>query len=202
MALAAAQTPVELREVSLRDKPAAMLAASPKGSVPVLVLGDDAVIDESLDIMHWALNRNDPFKWLPPGETHTAALWIADNDGPFKHWLDRYKYADRYPEESAESYRRRGEVFLQRLESALQAEPWLCGAHRSIADVALFPFIRQFAGVDGDWFYRAPYPALQRWLDVQLSETLFDSVMHKYPRWTGETPGAVFPPGTTAPRSR
>jgi glutathione S-transferase len=199
MALAVAQSSVELREVWLREKPAAMLAASPKGSVPVLVIDENAVLDESLDIMRWALEQHDPFDWLASDKANTAAHWITENDGEFKHWLDRYKYADRFPEESVESYRQRAEAFLQRLESALQCEPWLGGARRSLVDVALFPFIRQFAGVDRDWFDQAPYPALQRWLESQLSDPLFESVMRKYPRWTGETPGVTFPPAPPAP---
>jgi glutathione S-transferase len=193
MALACAEVNLELREVLLREKPVEMLAVSPKGSVPVLVLESGRVIDESLDIMRWALNLNDPLGWLAAAKDSQADALIAENDGAFKEWLDKYKYADRYPAEPPEFYRSQAERYLQQLDGALGKNAWLCGSKKSIADVALFPFIRQFAMVDRPWFDQSPYHALRRWLALQLSDELFLSVMHKCPRWTGEEPGVNFP---------
>lgn len=176
---------VELREVVLRDKPAEMLAASPKGTVPVLVLPDGKVIDESWDIMLWALRQNDPQSWLGEGECHVASAlpWLSENDTNFKHNLDRYKYPERHPEQTQSIWRSAGEQFLQQLEQQLGATPFLLGAHFSIADAALLPFIRQFAAVDNAWFAGTPYPALRAWLDRYTSSELFSQVMQKFPAW-------------------
>lgn len=188
MAIAAAGLQVELREVRLQDKPLAMLAASPKGTVPVLVLPDGQVIDESLAVMDWALNLADPEDWLGSNTPADPEDLIATNDGPFKSWLDKYKYADRHPEQSMAWYRTQAEAFLSALEARLQRSRWLAGDSLSLADVALLPFIRQFAGVDEAWFANAPYPALRIWLRNQLQSERFAVVMEKHPPWT---PGAV-----------
>ena len=179
---------VELREVVLRDKPAEMLAASPKGTVPVLVLPDGTVIDESWDIMLWALRRNDPQNWLGQDECHVASALplVIENDTNFKHNLDRYKYPERHPEQSQGEWRSAGEQFLQQLETHLNTTPYLLGEHFSIADAALLPFIRQFAAVDQDWFADAPYPALRAWLDHYTSSELFLQVMTVVPVWKSE----------------
>ena len=181
LALYASGVAVELREVSLRAKPASMLAASPKGSVPVLVLPDGRVIDESWEIMQWALHQHDPEGWLGQDNSFIAAAapLIIENDTTFKYHLDRYKYADRYPEYSRSHYRAGAEIFLGQLENRLCATHFLLGDAMSIADVAIFPFIRQFAAVDKNWFAQAPYPSLQRWLDIFLGSELFDEVMKK-----------------------
>jgi glutathione S-transferase len=184
MALREAGIAVEIREIALRDKPREMLAVSPKGTVPVLVLPDSTVIDESLDIMRWALRQYDPDGWLHD-ETRSLAL-IADNDGAFKQALDRYKYADRYPEKPAAASRAMGEIFLQRLEDHLQRQPGLLGPAPSIADVAIFPFVRQFAMVDSGWFAAAPYPALRDWLERWLGSALFLDIMQKHPPWQSQ----------------
>lgn len=184
MAIAAAGIRVELREVVLRNKPEQMLAISPKGTVPVLQ-ADEGVLEESLDIMIWALNQNDPRNWLA-GKRELSpemAELIEANDHQFKPWLDRYKYADRYPEFSAEQYRSRAELFLGKLEDCLQDSPFLLGGYCSIADVAIFPFIRQFANVDKSWFLAAPYPGLQHWLDQFLDSELFGRVMTRFDPW-------------------
>lgn len=175
MALRYSGVPLSIVEVSLKAKPAEMLAASPKGTVPVLVCADGSVIEQSLDIMHWALARHDPDNWLQPG----CAALIEENDTRFKVLLDRYKYAIRYPEHPMEYYRAQGAEFLQRLEDVLARSAYLAGPTLSLADVALAPFVRQFAHVDRDWFEQAPYPRLNAWLEQFLASELFSSVMRK-----------------------
>ena len=175
MALRYSGVPLSIVEVSLKAKPAEMLAASPKGTVPVLVCADGSVIEQSLDIMHWALARHDPDNWLQPG----CAALIEENDTRFKVLLDRYKYAIRYPEHPMEYYRAQGAEFLQRLEDVLARSAYLAGPALSLADVALAPFVRQFAHVDRDWFEQAPYPRLNAWLEQFLASELFSSVMKK-----------------------
>lgn len=186
---------VELREVVLRDKPASMLDYSPKGEVPVLVLPDGTVLEESLDIIHWALSKNDPEHWLPDNETlqQQAMALIEENDSRFKHNLDRYKYPERYPEEQGPDYRAEGEVFLQKLEKYLSEHRYLLCEYISIADIAIMPFIRQFAHTDKDWFDQAPYPHLQQWLADFLDSKLFLSVMKKYPAWQPDDAQNYFP---------
>ena len=175
MALRYSGVPLSIVEVSLKAKPAQMLAASPKGTVPVLVCADGSVIEQSLDIMHWALARHDPDHWLQPGCNEL----IEANDTTFKVLLDRYKYAIRYPEHPMAFYRAQGAEFLQRLEDVLTRSPYLAGPALSLADVALAPFVRQFAHVDRDWFAQAPYPHLNAWLERFLASELFSSVMRK-----------------------
>ena len=180
---------VELREIELRSKPAQMLEASPKGTVPVLVLADGVVIDDSLDIMLWALQQNDPGKWL---QVNDFEALIQKNDSGFKYNLDRYKYADRYPEYPAGFYRQQGELFLAELESCLVRTQYLCGSYFSIADAAIAPFIRQFAAVDEREFQALPYPALKRWLAAFLTLPLFDAVMTKYTAWEPGSSSVMF----------
>ena len=175
MALRYSGVPLSIVEVSLKAKPAQMLAASPKGTVPVLVCADGSVIEQSLDIMHWALARHDPDNWLQPGCNEL----IEANDTTFKVLLDRYKYAIRYPEHPMAFYRAQGAEFLQRLEDVLTRSPYLAGPALSLTDVALAPFVRQFAHVDRDWFAQAPYPHLNAWLERFLASELFSSVMRK-----------------------
>lgn len=183
MALSYAGIPVEIREISLKQKPAHMLQVSPKGTVPVLVLPDGQVIEQSLEIMHWALQQHDADGWLRADPQH-AALLIAENDGSFKQHLDRYKYAIRFPEYSAEHYRAQGELFLAKLEQRLQQSTFLAGDAISPADIAIFPFIRQFAAVDHDWFESTGYIKLQSWLQHLVESALFKRVMVKYPDYT------------------
>lgn len=177
MALRYSGVPVEIVEVSLKAKPAEMLAISPKGTVPVLD-ADGRVIDESLEIMRWALAQNDPQNWLFDGDSRIAEL-IEANDQGFKVDLNRYKYAERYPEQPMEVYRAQGAVFLQRLEGLLQDRDYLLADHPSLADIALLPFVRQFAHVDREWFAQTPYPRLQAWLHNFLESDLFTSIMKK-----------------------
>ncbi|MGQ2966981.1 glutathione S-transferase [Methylophilus sp.] len=178
MALWAARVQVELREVSLREKPQHLLQISPKATVPVLQLPDGAVLEQSLDIMYWALQQNDAQGWLQ-ADAQAASALISMNDGEFKQALDRYKYPDRYPERSQLFYREQGEQFLQKLETALLAQRYLLGEVASIADVAIFPFIRQFAAVDSEWFSQSVYGNLRVWLAGWVESALFDEVMQK-----------------------
>lgn len=177
MALRYSGVPVEIVEVSLKAKPAAMLAISPKGTVPVLE-ADGRVIDESLEIMRWALAQHDPDDWLLGGDSRIAEL-IEANDQGFKVHLNRYKYAERYPEQPMEVYRAEGAVFLQRLDGLLEGRDYLLSDHLSLADVALLPFVRQFAHVDREWFAQTPYVRLQAWLQRLLESNLFTSIMKK-----------------------
>ncbi len=186
MALHYAGVVFETREIVLRDKPQAMLQASPKGTVPVLVLPDACVLEQSLQIMHWALAQRDTGNWLLQGEPEQQA-WaeqlIASNDSMFKQALDRYKYAERFPEQAASTYRAQCELFLQQLETSLQSRAYLCAEHLSWADIAIFPFIRQFAAVDMAWFDSSPYLKLQAWLLERVQAPLFTAIMQKHPVW-------------------
>lgn len=184
MALWVANIALEVREVSLRDKPAHLLQISPKGTVPVLQLTDGSVLEQSLDIMQWALAQHDPQAWLNADRDAVDRL-IAINDGDFKKALDRYKYPERYPEHPQWVYRQQGEQFLQGLEAALQQQPFLLGATASMADVAIFPFVRQFAAVDAEWFAGSAYPRLRIWLEGWLENALFAAVMQKFPTYAG-----------------
>lgn len=183
LAIVAAQCEVELREVELRNKPESLLLVSSKGTVPVLVLDNGQVLDESLDIMSWALQQNDPEYWLETAWLKDAETLIQWNDGEFKYYLDRYKYADRYPDFSALEYRRQAERFLAELELRLHQNAYLCGNHFSLADAAILPFIRQFAAVDSVWFESAPYPFIQQWLNKFVNSKRFIAVMTKYEPW-------------------
>ena len=204
LALLASGERCELREVLLSDKPGSMLAASPKGTVPVLLLDDGTVIDQSLDIMLWALRRNDPADWLRPsrGTLDESLALIAECDGEFKSQLDRYKYPGRYDtagdlvEGPADGsvHRDRAVPFLVRLEDRLTRSRHLAGDSASLTDAALMPFVRQFAAVDPSWFASMPWPQLRAWLDEWTGSALFLQAMHRCPRWTEGGPGADFPP--------
>ena len=192
MSLYCASITVELREVFLADKPEAMLALSSKGTVPVLQLADQ-VLDESLDVMRWALGQSDPENWLRQELQDQTAALIETNDGPFKTHLDHYKYWDRYPAESQETYRERAEEFLTQLESLLTANTFLLASTPTMADIAIFPFIRQFAFVDKPWFDQSGYNQLQHWLDYFLKSSLFLESMKKIPAWQPGDQGQLFP---------
>lgn len=182
MALKYAGIAVEIREISLKDKPKSMLEVSPKATVPVLILQDGTVLEESRDIMRWALQHSDKAGWLGVDSEHLQML-IAENDGSFKQALDKYKYAIRFPEQPAETYRAQGEVFLQKLEALLSQTKYLLAEHVSMADIAIFPFVRQFSGVDAAWFETAPYPKLKAWLNSLIESELFVSIMEKQPTY-------------------
>ena len=177
LALRYSGVPVRIVEVSLKAKPAEMLALSPKGTVPVLSV-DGRVIEQSLEIMQWALAQHDPEDWLLQGDPAVLAL-IDENDQGFKYYLNRYKYPERYPEHPMEHYRAEGEVFLQKLEGLLAERDYLLTNHLTLADAALAPFVRQFAHVDRVWFAGTSYKRLQVWLQRFLDSPLFVAVMAK-----------------------
>ncbi len=182
MALLQARISVELREVELKNKPAALLEASPKGTVPVLVLPSGNVIDESLDIMRWALEQNDPDLWLL-GNPDDARSLITFNDTAFKKALDRYKYPARFDLENGLEGRRACDAFFRDLDARLQGQRYLSGADITLVDIALFPFVRQAALVDPAWFDGLPYARLQQWLGEHLNSRLFHAVMGKFAPW-------------------
>ncbi|MCK5829234.1 MAG: glutathione S-transferase [Methylococcales bacterium] len=192
LAIAITSRSVELREVVLRNKPKQLLDISPKGTVPVLLLKDKKTIDESLDIMYWALSQHDPEGWLINASSEEANQLIQWNDGSFKYYLDRYKYADRYPEQNEQFYREKAELFLIELEKRLSNHPFLCGSFCSIADMAIFPFIRQFANVNNDWFVRSKYRSVNKWLNTHVNSVLFASIMDKYPAWQPNNERLIF----------
>jgi glutathione S-transferase len=185
LAIASSGVSVELREVVLRDKPANMLEASPKATVPVLVLGEGKVLEESLDVMDWALGIADPESWLDfPGEQLAEMrTMIAILDGPFKSALDRYKYENRYDGVVSKKQRDLAVPFLRELNERLAVYPFLFGEHFSFADGATLPFVRQFAHVDRDWFWAQDWPHLIGWLDGFLASDRFATIMTKYPQW-------------------
>ncbi len=188
LALQASGIAHEHREVVLKNKPQHMLALSPKGTVPVLWLPESLggrVLEQSLDIMLWALHQHDPLGWLPAadaGMTDALAL-IAHNDGPFKQQLDRYKYPNRSGLESGQTDRDLAAVWLRGLDAHLTAQPFLTGERFGLADAALAPFVRQFAHTDPVWFAAQPWPALAQWLAGFEASELFGAIMHKHSPW-------------------
>jgi|TARA_B110000879_G_scaffold211980_1_gene306399 glutathione S-transferase len=193
MALLYASINLELREVLLKAKPEKMLAISAKGTVPVLELADSRVLDESYDIIRWALQQSDPESWLSADIESAISALITRNDGQFKTDLDHYKYWERFPAESQEQYRARGELFLAELEVLLNLRPYLLAERITLADIALFPFVRQFAFVDKEWFDQSPYPKLRAWLEQLINSELFLSAMKKSPPWQdGDSPISLY----------
>lgn len=188
MALVVSAQCCHIREVKLSQKPAELLTASPKATVPVLVQTDGKVIAESLEIMRWALGRNDPEGWL---NREDRAL-IEANDGPFKHHLDRYKYPDRHASDPVE-HRFAGLQLLTTLEDRLAGQDNLCGPQRGITDIAIFPFVRQFAETDRSWFDAQPLPHLQAWLSRHLASPLFSAIMVRLEPWKAGDPAIRFP---------
>lgn len=185
----------ELREVVLRDKPPQMIEISPKATVPVLQLADGTVIDESLDVMRWALAQNDPDGWLNPASESLddAIALIEQTESQFKPHLDRYKYPDRYTDCDAETHRAAGGEFLATLEERLTRTAYLFGADACIADMAIFPFVRQFANTDNDWFDDSPYRKTRAWLEGLIAGRYFTAAMKKYHQWHSGDEIVMFP---------
>lgn len=189
LAIRYADISVELREVQLKNKPHEMLRISPKGTVPVLITADNQVLEESLDIIQWALSIHDPDNWMLTGQAHSRKLaqdLIQQNDTHFKQSLDRYKYSDRYPEFPLSHHRYQCEQFIGLVNQQLRHTSWLTGDSLSYADIAIMPFIRQFAIVDLDWFQQSPYEPLKSWLNSLLDSDMFTNVMQKYKPWIKE----------------
>ena len=182
MALKYAGIQVEHREIALRSKPQSMLLASPKGTVPVLCI-DGLVLDQSLDIMRWALERSDPDGWREVDKDVSQA-WIEKNDGLFKALLDQYKYPNRFPDLIQEDvFDCAIELMLKPMDVALQSSKFLMGNKMSLVDIAIFPFIRQFAAVNPERFEGLPFASVKTWLNQHLESELFNSVMGKHPTW-------------------
>ena len=182
MALRYAGIEYEHREIVLRNKPQSMLRVSPKGTVPVLCI-DELILDQSLDIMRWALERSDLDGWLNVDQI-ISIEWLEKNDGPFKTLLDQYKYPERYPHLNREAILNAAiELMLRPMEAALKLNTYLMGNKLSWVDVAIFPFIRQFSMSDQKSFEALPFTRLQSWLDRLIESELFNSVMHKHPAW-------------------
>ncbi len=199
MALRYAAIDYELREVFLGDKPSALLRVSSKGTVPVLCLPGGNVIDESLDVMRWALTQHDPDGWLrDEWRTETRSL-VEENDSEFMRHLEHYKYWERFPPHPQSHYRMQAETFLLRLEQCLARNRYLLSAKLTFADVAIFPFVRQLALVDKTWFDQAPFPRLQIWLQTFLESSLFVEVMQRFPGWQeGDVPMNIIPGAVAA----
>lgn len=185
LALAASGQVCELREVVLARKPAALLEASAKGTVPVLVLPNGQVVDQSLDIMLWALRRNDPLHWLPANDDalREAMQLVTRCDGEFKFHLDRYKYPNRHGVANAAMHREGGAYYLSDLNTRLSSHGHLLGELESLADVAIAPFVRQFAHTDPTWFASQPWPALQAWLVAFEQSPAYQQVMERNAPW-------------------
>lgn len=182
MALKYADIQVEHREIDFRNKPQSMLLVSPKGTVPVLCV-DGIILDQSLDIMHWALGRSDPDGWKQVDNVVSQA-WIEKNDGPFKVLLDQYKYPNRFPDlNEGDVLNSAIDLMLKPMENALQSSNYLLGNKISWVDVAIFPFIRQFAAVNPKRFEELPFTSINAWLNQHLESDLFNSVMDKHPTW-------------------
>ena len=188
LAIYSAGIELELREILLRDKAPKFLEVSKSKTVPCLQT-NDYILDESLEIMIWALNINDPKNWLR--ETDKSLELIATCDGPFKNALDRTKYPNRYPDESAVENRVLASNFLDSIEN--QLSPCLFGENFNLADIAILPFVRQFAHIDFDWFLSQPWSKTAQWLENFKTSEMFYSVMKKYPKWEENDPVTLFP---------
>ena len=188
MALKQSGIKVELREVKLSDIPAEALALSPDATVPILVLPDGSVFTESWDIVKWSLSQNDPNNWLGDNNEHSldAEILIETNDYSFKEDLDHYKYADRFPEHSEEHYRTACEEFIEELEEMLSNNHYLLADQISLADIGVFPFVRQFSMVNKEWFDRTPYSKVQNWLQDFIDSELFQVIFHKHETWNSD----------------
>lgn len=207
LALLAGSIRCEIREIVLRDKPPAMLAVSPKGTVPVLICADGRVLDQSLDIMLWALEQHDPEGWLTPESGSLAEMLdlIEQCERDFKFNLDRYKYPQRYADVTDPmAYRSSAGQFLMSLEQHLGRSAYLYGTQRALADMAIAPFVRQFAHTDKTWFASQPWPKLQAWLSAILASGAYETAMTRYAPWQAGQAATWFPPqventaGTTA----
>ena len=176
----------EIREINLKLKNKEFLELSPKGTVPVLVLPDDKIIEESMDIIHWAISNNDPYnlklKNLEIYNKDMELISIFDNE--FKYHLDRYKYNSRYKGINKEEHKYKARDLLVNLNNSLKEKQWLNGENISISDISILPFIRQYRIADIKWFdEKLELPNINRWLDKFLNSKIFNNVMKKYKIW-------------------
>ena len=186
LALLLSEQSIIIRAITLKDKPPAMLQASPKGTVPVLLLADGTVIEESFEIMLWALKQSDPYNLLPQNQTDSqqqVIQLIQRGDDEFKHPLEQYRAAKRYHRDSEIQWREQCEAFIQELEQRITANGFFVGNSPSLADYAFIPFMRQFGRVDRKWFAAAPYPNVKAWLNTQLQSQLYARMMNKHQLW-------------------
>ena len=190
LAIQSSGTTVQLREIVLSDKSPEFLTSSPKGTVPVII-ADNRLIEESLDVMLWALAKADPEGWLKM--PNVGYEWISRNDGPFKDALDHTKYSARYPSMNINLERQKAKNFLNDLNLQIANSPWMFGNTCSLADMAILPFVRQFSNVDGDWFDSQDWQNLRRWLTAFLNSERFSSMMTRYKRWFFGDPILLFP---------
>ena len=189
MAIAISGQQVEFREVILRDKPPSMIELSPKGTVPVLSLSSGQVIDESLDVIDWALNQNDPDNWLRSSQSEKTLELIHTNDNEFKHHLDRYKYDTRFKDAKREEHKYKARDLLVNLNDRLEEKKWLNGDNVSLSDISILPFIRQYRIADIKWFdEQLELPNINRWLDNFLNSKILNDVMKKYKIWETTDP--------------
>ncbi len=195
MAILKSGVACRLREVTLRDKPEEMIAISPKGTVPVMVFGDGLILEESLEIMHWTLSKNDPDKWLQPEFSSSTDMLnlIKKIDKEFKYHLDRYKYSTRYKDADPIFHREKALKVLAPIIESLKKQKYLCGTRVSMADIAIFPFIRQFANTNKKWFDSEKIEPLQSWLKQHLVSKVFLNSMNKWPIWKSENEEILFP---------
>ena len=195
LGLLLAEQSVMLRDIAMTNIPEEMIEASPKGEVPVLVLDDGTVIDESIDIMRWALNKNDPQDLLyknHPSLIEEIEIFINFNDNEFVDALKKYKASSRYHDDAEVKHRQQCEVFIKDIESRLSKHEYIFGDVPSLADYAILPFIRQFSRVDRKWYLQSPYPKLRNWLEGQYNNPLFSKAMKKYPQWLDEKENILF----------
>jgi len=192
MALILNNITVELREVVLKDKPTQLLACSPKATVPVLVISPEFIIEESREIIDWSIQHTDFPTFDLPCQLQRALVDFNDNE--FKGHLDRYKYFDRFPEQPQSYYRQQATLFLEKLEQQLIHTPYLFGEEICYADIAIFPFIRQFSNVENGWLANSIYQNVQAWLERLISTAAFTTAMHRYPQWQEDANVVTFPP--------
>tara|TARA_B100000427_G_scaffold326880_1_gene336367 strand:+ start:1421 stop:2011 length:591 start_codon:yes stop_codon:yes gene_type:complete len=183
MAIYTSQQKCEIREVLLKDKPPSMLGYSSKGTVPVLVLQSGNVIDESLDVIDWALDINDPYNWKRSKDSKKTKELIEINDGDFKFHLDRYKYSKRYENEDPNFHREKCLTFIKMINEELKDSKYIYDNEISYIDISLLPFIRQFRIADNEWFDELPYENVKSWLSKFLDSSLLNSIMKKYDLW-------------------
>ncbi|MBA64817.1 MAG: glutathione S-transferase [Candidatus Marinimicrobia bacterium] len=189
MALAYSKITYEHREILLSNRPDSLYEISPKGTVPVLQLSDGIIIDESIDVMKWCLDINDPNDWYKEQCIEQDNL-IINNDTNFKYWLDRYKYHIRYEEQSFEEYQNQVKKIFNEYNLRLDKQSFLMGDKISLSDIALMPFVRQAAHVDLDWF-KKNFLSLSQWLEKFKVSPLFTSIMKKYEIWEENNQGVL-----------